>query len=443
MSDWNGSPRFFLQENGRTHTRAWNITVVGPHVDTSWGVFGGAMQNARETHVGVNHGKANYISPEAYALDRASEQIRKKRREGYREFDAAGKAIDAVTPVSFDFDRLPNNLCFYKPDNSMGAGMLKKAEAGKVRYSRKRNGLAHIMSRGKADPKIYSRTMLRQHDLELGSQYTWDDRFPHLIKGVKPFLPPNSILLGELVMNRGGKDDFKHVQSISKGLTPKALADQESGGWLSFYIWDVAFWNGENLLETMEVEDRYAIIHEQEIDSPYILPVEAFGADIFPKPEDALNYAKAMKWEGFVVVDPAGVYGDKGMNYKGKPDRPGKYCAKLKPSYEDDFIVYWDPEKGYGERSTKGRSNQGIASVALYQKNSKGETVFISNLSSGLTEDMKKDLARTDVWPQVWEVEYDDRTYMSNGDDTNALTFARFIRVRDDKKPDECVNVEL
>lgn len=446
MTDWNGNTRFFKQENSRKHTRTWCISVTGPHVDTTWGVLGGATQTARETHVGVNHGKKNYVSPEDYALDRALETIRKKRREGYREYDAAGNAIDEASNVTFDFNALPENLCFYKPDNSMGAGMVKKAAEGKVIYSRKRNGLAFVIARGTGRPMLYSRRMLRQQDDEIESNFTWDDRFPHLVMGAEELMPENSILLGELVMDRGGSDDFKHVQSLTKSLTEKATAYQVEKGRPSFYIWDIAFWGGNNLLEEMEVLNRYSLIHELEYDGPwtrFFLPVEAYGSEIFPTPDLALAHAIKKGWEGFVVVDPEGMYGDKAMNFKGKPDRPGKFCAKLKPSFEDDFIVYWNPESGYGERSTKGRSNQGIASVALYQMNSKGEQVFISNLSSGMTEEMKRDLADPSKFPQVWQVEYDSRTYMTKGDDTNALTFARYSRTRDDKTPGECLNPEL
>ena len=95
------------------------------------------------------------------------------------------------------------------------------------------------------------------------------------------------------------------------------------------------------------------------------------------------------------------------------------------------------------ERSDKGRYAGGIKSVALYQYNSKGEMVYISNVSSGMTEEMKRDMARADIWPQVWACEYKDRRYVSKGDDTNALDFASFVRVHEDKKPEECINKEL
>ena len=52
-------------------------------------------------------------------------------------------------------------------------------------------------------------------------------------------------------------------------------------------------------------------------------------------------------------------------------------------------------------------------------------------------------MANPKLYPRVWEIEYTERTYKSQGDDTNALTFARFVRERDDKLPKECIDEEL
>jgi len=40
-------------------------------------------------------------------------------------------------------------------------------------------------------------------------------------------------------------------------------------------------------------------------------------------------------------------------------------------------------------------------------------------------------------------VEYDSRTYIKEGGDTNALRFPRFLNAREDKLADECVNPRL
>jgi predicted DNA-binding WGR domain protein len=451
---WDGYKREFWQVHSRSSSpRLWRVWTEGNTIHYEWGQVGGALQTANETHQGVNLGKKNAMSGEVYALDRAREMCRKKHREGYREVGCVGGQtamkndgspvfLDPVVERNINFDDLPHSLCFYKPDNSMGAGITKKANAGGVWYSRKRNGLAYILARGEAHPRMYSRRMHRQHDDEVGGALTWNDRFPHLIEAAAKIMPPNSIMLGELVMDRQGQDDFKAVQSYTKSLTQQSLEDQKKFGYPSFYIWDIAFWDSQDFVSQLPVRARYEFIHELDL-SQHLIPVQYFYSSYFPTPQHAIDYAKECDWEGWVVVDPEGVYGDKAYNYKGKPDRPGSVCAKLKPAYEDDFVAYWDPSKGWGELSKKGRYEGGVKSVALFQYNSQGELVYISNVSSGLSEDLKSSLSDPSLYPQVWKVEFTDRRYKSKGDDTNALDFARYIEKRDDKKPEECINPEL
>jgi len=440
---WGGSIRYFRQVQSRTAIREWSVWVEKNTIFYSWGQVGGAMQTASEVSMGVNLGKKNEMSPVAYALDRAKEMARKKNWEGYREIDPSGEFLDPMVSTDIDFNALQLGLSFYKPDNSMGAGISKKADKGEVWYSRKRNGLAFIISRGTGRPQLYSRRMLRQHDDEAGTPYTWDDRFPHIVASAENVMPYNSILLGELVMNRGekGEDDFKHIQSLTKSLTPQSLADQQAKGFPSFYVWDVAFWEGRDLVSKVPVSVRYELIHtvlQGQLTS--LIPVSFWKGGEGITPQTMLDLAKRELWEGFVVVDPNGIYGDRAFNFKGKPDRPGAFCAKLKPEFEDDFVAFWDPSKGWGEVSNKGRYSGGVKSVALFQHNTKGELVFISNVNSGLTEEMKTNLSNPALYPKVWKVKYSERSYLSQGDDTNALIFASFVEERIDKTPSECVN---
>ena len=446
---WRGNLRTFLQPHSRSSTpRMWTIEVVGDTVKTSWGQQGGAMQFAQERHNGVNHGQSNFKSPEVYALERAVETVRKKCWEGYREIDHRGTFLDPVTVAEVDFDNPPMSLSFYKPDNSMGAGIEKKARAGHCMYTRKRNGMMKILIKDSAgELKIYSRRMLRQHDDEQSTEYTWDDRFPHIIHAIEPKVPSRSILLGELVVEENGFERFDLAQSYIKSLTRKAVEDmQQSGLFPFFYNWDIAFWDGEPIVKTTTMRSRISMIrdlHKSINNDNAYMPLDAYQ---FGSPEEAVDHAKANKWEGFVVIDPDAVYGDKAFNFKGKPDRPGSACAKLKPTFEDDFIAIWDPEKGFGERSKKGSRAGGIKSVGLYQYNQKGELIFISNVNSGLTKEMLATLADPKVWPQVWRVEYKGRRYVSEGEDTNALDFPAIDPdnyLRTDKLPAECVNNNL
>lgn len=443
---WTGKSRVFVQPHSRSGTpRVWTIKVKGPTISTSWGQQGGAMQDADETHNGVNHGKANAKDGATYALERAREMVRKKCWEGYREVDAAGSFIDPITKKEVDFNNLPMSLSFYKPDNSMGSGIEKKARAGHCMYTRKRNGMMKVLCKDSfGELKIYSRRMLRQHDLEQDTEYTWDDRFPHLIAAIEPHIPPNTILLGELVVEENGIERFDLAQSAIKNLTPKAVKEMgESGLWPFFYCWDIAFWDGENLVGHKTMRERIALIrnlHKTVNNDNAFMPLDAYS---FSSPEEAIEHAKKYGWEGFVVIDPDAVYGDKAFNFKGKPDRPGTACAKLKPAFEDDFVAIWNPEKGFGERSTKGSRAGGIKSVGLYQYNAKGELIFIANVSSGLTKELLLSQANVKLWPQVWQVEYTGRRYITDGEDTNALDFPRYIQTRSDKQPQECVNQKL
>lgn len=445
---WKGKYREFRQLQSRSSApRIWGIEVNGSHIITSSGQLGGAIQTFTEVMKGVNIGKSNEKSPELYAIERAREVARKKNWEGYREFHD-DKPLDELVSTEINFDDLPISLSFYKPSNTLSAKMEKKAAERKVLYSRKRNGLAFVIARGKAHPRLYSRRMLRQDENEVGTSLTWNDRFPLIIEAATTFMPEYSVMLGELVMNRHGMvDDFTYVQSIFQNPTLQALEKQKAEGMLSFYIWDIAFWNGLNMVKTSPVSARYELIHELPFSAngdyyPF-LPVDYSPLDHFKDSNQAVEYAKKRGWEGYVVVDPDGIYGDKAFNFKGKPDRPGDVCGKLKPEYEDDFVAFWDPDKEWGERSTKSRNDQGIKCVALFQYNKEGQLIFISNVSSGLTDVQKKEWATTKRWPRVWKVIYKDRRYMSDGEDTNALDFAAFEEERTDKKPEECINPRL
>lgn len=448
-ANWAGQPREFHQVHSRSGlARVWMARVDGNTLTTSWGQLGGKMQTAQEHFNGVNEGKTNYVEPARYALERARETVRKKAWEGYREVELnAGlyHFLDPVVEAKIDFDNLPLSLSFYKPDNSLSKALEEKLAQAKAWYTRKRNGMMKVLVKNSVgELQIYSRRMLRQHDDETNTEYTWDDRFPHLIHAIQPHIPPRSILLGELVVEENGKERFDLAQSYIKSLTPKAVADMETSGlWPFFYCWDIAFWEGEDLVSTWPTRGRINLINDvgRRVSNRAFEPIALFD---FPTKQDAEKFAIDANWEGYVVVDPEGVYGDRAYNFKGKPDRPGAFCGKLKPTFEDDFIAIWDPDKGFGERSTKGSRAGGIKSVGLYQYSQKGELVFISNVNSGLTKELLASLPKA-AWPQVWKVEYKGRRYVSDGDDTNALDFPSLAEngIRTDKRPEECVNPRL
>lgn len=441
--------------------RVWRIGVDGDQVIIEHGEQGGKMRRVVDTAKPVNVGKANEKTGEQVALDTMLREILLKTRQGYVVAGVDMAAVEARRESGFDFDALPMSLRFYKPDNTPGSGMENLIKAGRAWFGRKRDGECFPIVRGESGQfRLYSRTMLVEHKDEPG--ILWDQRFPQIMAALEDTnIPPKTILLGEMVMDRDGVDDFTHVSRVMKSLKDRSLKVQSEEGWLSYYVWDIAFLDGQDLLATLPFMERYQILTELVRGSDHLLPLDVESSAYFDSLpvhfyeglptydptkshiwNAACGHAHHKGWEGFVVVDPHGVYGDKGWNLRGKTDRPGRFCAKLKPSFEDDFVAMWDPEKGIGEYGTG--KNQGlIGSVQLYQYNTAGILEEICQVGTGFTEQDLKELSDPSLYPLVFKVEYKERTYISDGEKTNALRHPSFIEVRKDKAPHECVNHRL
>lgn len=501
QKQWQGHLRHFRQHNGRAdRPTVWEIRVEGDRVFTRHGLLGGAMQDTNYVGKVKNKGKVNEISAEQDALAEARRDIRKKWDfEGFDEYvqtvkwedvpggiqkmslEDAWKNIDRRNQdvsVQALLTNLPGSFCLYKPENNLydQKKLLEKANKGEVLYTFKRDGVAKwVVVDYYGNIQIYSRRSRPWQDkegpkelldgtLDYSTVVPWSARFPHLIEAVRKLeLPRGSMMAVELVMP--DRDDFPYVSGLTKGYTQRALEDMAQKGYPSFYWWDIPFLGGEDLVSNWRVIDRYCSIvatWSQKSWQPevmkYIQPIQYSRASLdgtMRTPELATEYAKKMGFEGWVVVDPDAVYGDKGWNLKGKPDRPS-LCAKLKPRFEDDFIALWDPDNGKGTWGTgkherdklvslpNGQSvhHGGVGSVALYQLNQANEMVYICDCASGMDFAFQSQL-RKEHFPMVWQVEYVERTYVSEGEKTNALRFPTFLRNRHDKKPEECINVRL
>lgn len=484
QAQWDGFLRSFRQLDTRDgKPRLWEIWVEGDRYFTRHGQLGGKMQNTDKKGKAKNQGRANELSPEQDAMAEARRLTRKKWDfEGYDEFigdtnvdnrsagvDEHGKKIRPSIPHLLA--SLPGSFCMYKPQNNIEdcKTLLKKAEAGEVLYTLKRNGLAMwIVVDGTGAVHMYSRRNRPSHKnegpfeepdgtLNFQNVIPWVNRFPHLVEAVLALkLPANTMMACELVsMNGDTKKDFAHVCSIEKSLTPAAIEKQAARGQLGLYWWDIPFFGGTDLVSTWTVIKRYQLICAITARAPasWIQPIEHCK---FDNTKAAIEFAKEHKLEGWVVVDPEGVYGDRGWNLKGKPDRPRQFCAKLKPYWEDDFIAFWNPADSWGtfgkgkhepgKKVTLPNKTQvvhgGVGSVGLGQYNNKGKLIYIADCSSGMSYELQSSLSSVD-FPFVCEVKYNDRSFISEGADTNALTFPVFVRLRPDKKLGECIHEKL
>lgn len=450
--------REFHQTARTGKTRVWSIEVHGRFVTTQFGDLHGAMQTVVDEGQAKHVGCRNEVTPEEDALYLAGRAILKKTRNGY-----APVGEEAPTEVTWD-GVLPQNLRFYKPANALSAALIAKIRDNEAVLTRKRDGEMMVIVKwpdGTAD--IVSRTMLRSHHQEVGT-HTWNDRFPHLIAEVeaRDDIPPRTMLLGDVVCDPRDRDRWE-VASFMKSKTSEALHLPP----LMFYCWDVAFLDGEALLPDTITRERYAIIFQlfgkRWGGDSWILPLEAFtveellddppeGVDWDPHGEVegstpdllqfCMDYADALDWEGWVVVDPEKALGDRGYNFRGKTDRPSTASGKLKPVFEADVVCFWDPDNGKGKWG-RGKHRGQVGSMAVYQYDADGGLVYLCDCGGGIDDSFRAEFTSPSDFPIVAEVEYTDRTFKASGDKTNALTYPRLVRVRHDKTPDECVEKRL
>jgi len=412
-------------------TRVWKIAVDGNRIITEFGQLDGVMQEVVDYGYAKNEGKKNYISAEDDALNVAERMITKKRREGYSE-----NLHENVEFYPFE-NGLPERLSFYKPQNSLNEKMeraLLRREAWAVR---KYDGEMMVLVKDlKGEVSIYSRKMLKTHHQE---DIPWAERFPEIVAQTSE-IPPGTILLGEMTGDRDA-DNRWLVAQVMKSLTPRALSLQEEHGHLIYRVWDVAWWNGAQMIGVMQYRYRFDVALLLCAETTKLLCADALIEGEYESIDHLRSIAEQQGWEGFVVVDPCSDYGDKAYNLRGKPERPAA-CCKLKPYFEDDFVAMWDPAKKVGKYG-RGKYTGYLGAVELYQFNSAGELVYICDCGNGFTAEFIEKNSDVDLWPKVIQVRYESRTYMSEEDDTNALQFPRFISERDDKTAEECVNPRL
>lgn len=475
---WRGEPREFRQHNNRADRPVvWLAHVVGDRVYTSHGLLGGAMQTTDYQGKVRWKGKANEISAEMDAIAWARRDARKKRDfEGYDEY-IGGVNVDNRVGVQMTIPALladlPGSFSLYKPANNLMdcKALLKKVEAchPDILYTLKRDGEAMlIVVDGAGEVTYYSRratrwnhnegpTELKDGTLDYSTMVPWGARFEYMTPQIKALnLPPWTMLAGEMCHWRVG-ENRKHVAGVLKSKTPEALSKMNVIGKLSFYVWDVPFYNGQDLVSTAPAFSRHQtfLAHYSPLRLEHVLPKVIQD---FKSTAEAQAYAIKHRYEGWVVMDCTGVYGEHGWNLSGKPRRPSSYLAKLKPEFSDDFVVMFNPEDDVGswgsgkhERgklvtlpSGKQVTHGGVGSVGLFQYRADGILQFICKCS-GMEYEFQAKLRPEDLAQPttVWEVKYTDRTFMSDGEDTNALQFPRMVRVRDDKAPNECVEERL
>ena len=456
--------REFIKITGRnSRPQIWKIEV-DPEDPKSyiveWGLLKGVQQKTSDTPgpCGVI-GHSDYQTAEQYVLFCIDREIRKKLEHGYTEY-VEGKETENVSS-SIDFSLpLPKNLCFYKPKKEISEENLKKlVEKNSAIWTLKRDGMMHIIVKN-SDVIIYSRRM----DVVT-------EKFPHIVESVNQLnLPDKTILLGEMcLLDKEGKDNFKGVSQICRSDNdlslgyqgvkplPKRREKELVLDKICYYVFDIAFYDGKDLITTQLVKDRLLLLktifskfnNELLIDTGreatleqlkienknrkmmlkthHIGPMEIYKTDYTTD----IQLAKDLKCEGFVILNADICYGDKAYSFDGKAQRPNG-IFKRKPKYEQEFYI-----TGAYIGSGRNRGRLGGFDIAQIHPTS-GISIDCGKCGGGFSDAQRIEFwnNREDLINKTIKVEFDSRQLPKDG--VYSLRFPVFLGFAD-KTIEECI----
>lgn len=315
------------------------------------------------------------------------------------------------------------------------------------------NGEAKIQSRGKS--------------VKTGTFGEVQDKVPEIYSFLKTVVPDNSLLIGELYFHNGTTND---VGTILRCLPAKAIARQKDKP-LIFYIHDVWFWDGENLMIKTKLERNKKLLEiekyfEQNGLSLLERPVIEFAryVDTVDSIKELLNYAFDNNEEGIVLtlknstVSPGtrtawktlkikkelqndadvfmtGNFKEPNMKYDGLDIENWKYWINVKTGEKLEGQHYRNYINGMSlEPVTKPYFMGWPGSVEIAVINDEDNQVISVGWISGLSDDIKQDFALNND-------KYKNRVCRVNAMETTEdfkFRHARFLGFRDDITVNDC-----
>lgn len=393
-------------------------------------------------------GTKAYRDPETYALIRIQQEIDKKLKQGYREVQK-GEDLSTMTKTVMSFSNPPKGLSLWKPKQKPEDGTKEYAkmtaviDRGDAIFTIKRDGNRHLITIDEAgEVNIFTR--------RLDCCTEWYPWLKWEIENLK--LPARTLLDVELVVEKDGIDDRRTFQSLSRSLKKRAIDLQQINPWKrpKAIVIGTPIWAGQEIITKVTVDEwmehLYYHFEDRVRGTEFVEMMEILPSSSF---EDCKQLVIDEKSEGLVIYDSKACFGDDGIVYNGHPKRPSVW--KWVPEYEGDFIVVFDPDNetyviggGWG----KGRRKNFPGQVALYQFGGDGDLHYVSLCGSGfddtsLQEVIDRAAANGGQCAGVAKVKYRGRTFISEGEKTNALTIPVFMHWRDDKTLEEAQDDRL
>ncbi len=315
-----------------------------------------------------------------------------------------------VNKVPFSLYPLDSRFVPAKPIQETPISVIRELEkAGKLTITRKRDGYCHLISRAISNIGIYTRSI---EDTTA--------RYPHIVEAMRALETKNTLLATEILCDKNGIDDFPAFTRIAKSNPDRAYRLQDQGGWASCMVFDIIARNGRMMTNEPFSNrlDALQDIFRRDSDELFLAPI------VHALFEDAQKRVKAFQWEGLVLYD-----NDAPTAYRcdGRTDAPvrPKGIWKWKPILEDDFFVE-QFERGEGNRAAW------MKEMYLLQVDPlTGKKIDCGKVGTGFTNAERQEFASVQ-YPLVVQVAFEKR--FASG----KLRSPRFLRLRDDKRSDEC-----
>ncbi len=448
------STREFRFEGKKSQPLIWKISIQGTRYTTEHGMLGGAMQTFSDVPGDKGKpGTKGYVNAEDNCVFHVEREIRKKLEHGYIEYIDGKPSQEQVTEIVFS-KALPKNFCGYKPQTDIDTSALEKIHKGRrARYTRKYDGMCHILVHHPTGWEIYTRRM----DLAT-------ERFPlHIAELEKSDFGVGTVIVAEAVCydhkSKPGKEDFKAISSFCRSLPEESRKIVAEGKVPepALIIFDVLFHNGKDL-KTVSYDERSrlwkGVFPAADLRNSLIASIDYYDVT----PETWQKIAKENEWEGFVVTDGGAVPGDKFYSFDGDAKRP-KGHHKLKPIYEEDVVIF-------AASTGSGKRLDSIGAVHIKQIHPEtGKWFYCGKVGSGFTDEAiaeltalckqkgypivakDKDAEKMDL-NQKGGISNETGTvamieYGSRQPGTQKFRFPVFIRLRTDKLPKECLAQKL
>ena len=211
-------------------------------------------------------------------------------------------------------------------------------------------------------------------------------------------------------------------------------------------LFDIMYLNGKTLIDLPLIERRKALescVESSTEDSKSICVSKQVITGDLKLIEQIYKEALKAGHEGLMVKNPHSVY---------SPGKRGKNWIKKKPLMETLDLVVVGAEWGFGRRANL----IGSYTVACYDPET-DRFLQVGKVGTGLTDDQLKELTEMlsdlmegveaggvfAVRPKiVLEIAFEEIQKSPNYNSGFALRFPRFIRIRDDKDPEEADTIQ-